>query len=142
MNHEIVGPEMTITTGQLRLPKAEAIARHIAQYGTRSDLEREARRLTIQPIVAKLGIEESEVPFHDRDEVNLTLMMIWDKRQDLAKQLWTDPETFKKDRPALFELGVKRVDVEIRKRGGHDWSTDAQTIRDWKQTLGEIEETE
>lgn len=32
MNHEIVGPEMTITTGQLRLPKAEAIARHIAQY--------------------------------------------------------------------------------------------------------------
>ncbi|MCX6792176.1 MAG: hypothetical protein NT149_04020 [Candidatus Gottesmanbacteria bacterium] len=36
MNHEIVGPEMKITTGQLRLPKREAIARHIAQYETRS----------------------------------------------------------------------------------------------------------
>jgi hypothetical protein len=36
MNHEIVGPEMTVTTGQLRIPKREAIARHIAQYETRS----------------------------------------------------------------------------------------------------------
>jgi hypothetical protein len=36
MHHEIVGPEMTVTTGQLRLPKEAAIARHVAQYETRS----------------------------------------------------------------------------------------------------------
>lgn len=36
MNHEIVGPEMTVVTGQFRLPKEAAIARHIAQYETRS----------------------------------------------------------------------------------------------------------
>lgn len=32
MHHEIVGPEMNVITGQIRLPEAEAIARHVAQY--------------------------------------------------------------------------------------------------------------
>lgn len=137
MNHEIVGPEMTITTGQLRLPKAEAIARHIAQYGTWSDLEREARRLTIQPIVAKLGIEESEVPFHDRDEVNLTLKMIEDGRSDLAKQLWTKPEVFKTNHPNLITLGLNRIAIIFLNQ--EEWKSGKKIIREWKQELENIE---
>jgi hypothetical protein len=36
MNHEIVGPEMTVQTGFVRLPKMVAIEKHIAQYSTPS----------------------------------------------------------------------------------------------------------
>lgn len=36
MNHEIVGPEENQITGQIRIPKTEAISRHIAQYSTPS----------------------------------------------------------------------------------------------------------
>lgn len=49
MNHEIVGPEISVTNGQLRLSKQEAIARHVAQYetlsimGMRSVWEQESR---------------------------------------------------------------------------------------------------
>jgi hypothetical protein len=140
MHHEIVGPEMTVTTGQLRLPKAEAIARHIAQYGTRSDFEREARRITIAEIVRDLGISENDVPFHDRDEVNLTLMMILDERKDLAKKLWTDPVGFKNGKSDLFTLGLQRVDVQLNHQ--QEWKSGKQVIKKWKRALNKIEKAE
>jgi hypothetical protein len=139
MRHEIVGPEMAITTGQLRLPREEAITRHIAQYGTWSDLEREARYLTINDIVTSLEIKEDDVPFHNRDEVNLTLMMIWDKRKDLAKQLWTDPEKFKNDHADLFTLGVQRIEVMLKNQ--ENWTCGKEIIKKWKSALDIGEET-
>src|SRR5450759_3891063 len=74
MNHEIVGPEMKVMTGQLRLPKGEALARHVSQYQTRSMgmgsmwSEAEIKRSTEEITTAKkVGHNLKALEFTDRD---------------------------------------------------------------------------
>jgi len=146
MHHEIVGPEQNIIrstdafgksmSSQLRIPKDIALAQHLAQYSTRSMFEHDARIKCIDEIVEALGIEANEVPFHGRDEVNLTLMMIDDGRKDLAKILWTEPDKFKSENSDFVTLGLRRVDVILDHQ--QEWESGKATIKEWKDALEKV----
>lgn len=125
MHNEINEPFHNVV-GQLRIPKADEIRRHIAQYGSNSDFERDARHRVISNIEDKLKISGNSVPAHDRNEINVTTLLIDAKRLDLAAELWSDPKLFMESHEAFFSAGVNCAEsmlgiIENRKEHETKW---------------------
>jgi hypothetical protein len=135
MRHE-VDPIMAVQIGQRRIPNA--IEKHISQYSSFGhDQDHEGRANTIRSIVEILGIKEGDVPFHNPDEVNVTLMLIWSGRKDLAKALWETPVLFMSKHEHIFSMGKERVRIDLdndqRTKKGRS------AIRRWQKALQEVD---
>lgn len=86
MNHEIVGPEITVNTGQLRLPKGEAITRHIAQYSTPSMFRvEEPKTKSEMNDVENLKAEQTKIQLEALELVHTRFSDDRMVRKDLAK---------------------------------------------------------
>lgn len=106
MRHEIVGPEMTVITGQLRLPKREAIARHIAQYETRSmGMSSQAR--------------EEEVKRDSEDRIRATKVKVQLEALEFTGRDFESRKLLEKN---LESLGIPNALA-------HNWIERDQTIR-------------
>lgn len=75
------------------------------------------------------------MPFHKKDEVNLTTLLIWEDRNDLAKQLWTEPEIFRSKHAELIALGATRV-TEIFLASGR--AVFHSQVEKWKNALNAV----
>lgn len=136
MKPEVMGPELSQQSGQIRLSNQEAIKQHIVQYATRSMVAQAIRHEIVDEIEHTLHTPGANKTNHTQDEINLTLIMIMDKRNDLAKKIWIDPEAFQKENQELCSLGLQRVGVELNHQ--QEWGSGKQIISQWEDALNAI----
>lgn len=128
--HEIVGPEVTQVTGQLRIPKGEAIAKHLAQFwipgfdtepkkplterGQRiRDKQNEIWRAQNARREARTGIEQMEKDLQTLAEGGRVPVV---RR---AEWYWRKDSTIQVDRDGnLYET---RMAEYVKPRGSSEW---------------------
>lgn len=106
MNHEIVGPEMTVVTGQLRLPKREAIALHIAQYSTKAGEQAAAREAKQDEInrLNKANRRDSLPDSLDKIEQGIVNNLILVGNVEMAQEVILHKWKVRDQHPELFEV--------------------------------------
>jgi hypothetical protein len=97
--------------------------------------ERLHRRRSLANIATQLNVDQAIMPFHEKDDVNLTTLLIWEDREDLAKQLWLGPKIFREKHAELVDLGVNRVMEIFLKSGG---AVSHPHVEEWKNALSAI----